>query len=264
MYLVTPMQKLLYLLFFIGFSLNAQELKLISSETIHMDTFIGFDSYQNLYSIKDKVLHKNGEEGSFIFNDFQLGDIHTVDIVNPLKVVVYYEDTNNVVFLDNKLNEIERINFNELSDFINLGSATNAGANKLWLFNIDSQQLELYDYREKRRTTVSQPFPGKLISQVSNFNYCYMLTEKMIRGFNVYGSLLFESPSEGYSKMTMEHRNFALVSGNNVFFVRDNSVEPIKLPIYENTIKDLQLTKDFLYIYDGNKLHIFSIKQPKQ
>jgi len=258
------MHKVLFLLFFISISLNAQEPKLVSSIKLDADTFVGFDSYRSLYSIKNMVLHKQGNDGAYIFNDYQLGNISSVDIINPLKIVVFYEDTNTVLFLDNKLNEIERIKFNELSEFVNIGSATNAGGNKLWIFNIDTQQLELFDYRNYRKTIVSQPFPGKLMSQASNFNYCYTLTENNIRAFNVYGSLLFEKKSDNYLKMVINDKKMAVLQENQIILLTENSVKPIKLPISENTVKDLQLTRDFLYIYDGNKLHSFSIKQPKQ
>ena len=125
------------------------------------DMFVGLDSYQNTYFVKDKVLHKQGKDGNYIFNDFQLGDIASVDIINPLKIVVFYEDTNTVLFLDNKLNEIERLNFNEIAEFINLGCATNAGGNKLWIFNVDSQQLELYNYRDQRQNDGFSTFSRK-------------------------------------------------------------------------------------------------------
>src|SRR5690606_27875901 len=99
------------------------------------DRFIGIDNFKNTYFIKDRVLHKRGTDGDFIFNALQLGRITSVDIINPLKVVVFFQDTNTVVLLDNKLNEIERISFNNLRQFINVSTATNAGNNSLWIFN---------------------------------------------------------------------------------------------------------------------------------
>jgi len=258
------MKRIAIIFLFVSHFVLGQTLEPISSTNLEAEMFVGMDSYQNTYFVKDRVLHKQGADGVYIFNDFQLGDIASVDIINPLKIVVFYADTNTVLFLDNRLNEIERINFNETADFMNLGSATNAGGNKLWVFNVDTQELELYNYRDKKSITVSQPFPGKLLSMQSNFNYCYLLTENNLRGFNIYGSLLSEIPSAGFDKIAIEHKNLVVVKENEVFKVTENSFEPIKLPISENPIKDLQLTKDFLYIYDGNKLHTFSIKQPKQ
>ncbi len=209
------------------------------------------------------ALYKQGEEGDFVFNDYQLGRISSVDFINPLKVVVFYEDVNTVVLLDNHLNEVERINFNSIPEFINASTATNAGNNQLWIFNIDSQQLELYNYRSQRKTLVSQPFEGKLLSQVSNFNECFLLTENKIRVFNIYGSLISEKDSEGYLKIVRQNKNLISFNGIELFLFTENSVNPIKIPLPEINVKDLQLTQDFLYIYDGKFLQTFTLTLPK-
>lgn len=257
------MKQLIFLILFSQLVLG-QEFTSVSTTPLVASSFIGIDSYKNTYIVKDRVLHKDGPEGSFVFNDFQLGNISSVDIINPLKIVVFYEDTNTVVLLDNKLNAIERINFNTLPEFINVSTATNAGSNRLWIFNIDTQQLELFNYRDQRKITVSQPFAGKLIAQSSNFNYCAVLTEHTIRVFNSYGSLLSEKPSDGYQNLALQDTNLLVTKETELFLITENTVKPIKVPLSENTVKDLYLTKDFMYLYDGKNLHTFSINNPKQ
>ena len=265
------MKSILLLFLFITFHLHAQEFVLVKSEQLKASTFVGIDSYKNKYFVKDMVLYKQGPDGKFSFNDFQLGNISSVDIINPLKIVVFYEDMNTVLLLDNKLNLIEQIRFNNLPEFINISTATNAGNSKLWVFNIDSQQLELYNYNTNSKAVVSQPFSGKLISQSSNFNYCFVLTENKIRTFNSYGSLLSEIAVEGFDKIIQHNKIILGLSKNELFLIAENeldteilSVKPIKVLIPENTIKDLYLTEDFLYIYDGNTLHTFSYKSSKK
>ena len=265
--------KSIYFLFFfhifqIGFGQSAA---LESSVPFIADRFIGRDNYKNTYFLKDRVLHKQGSDGNFIYNALLLGRISSVDIINPLKVVVFFQDTNTVVFLDNKLNEIERINFNNLPQFLNVSTATSAGNNILWIFNVDTQQLELYNYRSKTQTVVSQPFPGKLISQASNFNYCFILTEKKLRAFNVYGSLLNETDVEGFEKIAQQNENIVGLKNNSIYYIpdfagrnKDVINEVIKLELPEMTIKDLQLSNDFLYIYDGKDLHTFTLTLPKK
>jgi hypothetical protein len=257
-------------LFFFQLSIG-QTLTLESKVPLVADRFIGQDNYKNLYFIKDRVLNKMGPDGNFLFNDLQLGRITSVDIINPLKVVVFFQDTNTVVLLDNKLNEIQRINFNNLPEFLNVSTATNAGNNSIWLFNVDTQQLELYNYGSKLQTVVSQPFPGKLISQASNFNYCFTLTEKKLRAFNIYGSILNEVPSEGYEKIIQQNENLIALKENSLYYLPDFakrndaiSHNAIKLPLTDITIKDLQLSNDFLYIYDGENLHTFKLTIPTQ
>ncbi len=241
----------------------------INKVPLNAERFIGIDNYKNSYFIKNRVLNKQGPDGIFIFNDLQLGRITSIDIINPLKVVAFFQDTNTVVMLDNKLNEIERLNFNNLPQFLNVSTATNAGSNSLWLFNVDTQQLELYNYGSKLKTVISQPFSGRLLSQASNFNYCFVLTEKKLRAFNIYGSILNEVSSEGYERIIQQNENLIALKENSLYYIPDFakrndaiSHETVKLSFPEITIKDLQLTNDFLYIYDGENLHTFKLTTP--
>lgn len=259
-----PMRSILFLLICFPFVVPAQELKLLSSTPLQADSFVGIDGYRNTYFVKNNMIYKIGPEGSFSYNDFLLGGISSVDIINPLKVVVYYHEVNTVVFLDNKLNEIERISLNAFPDYMNNSSATNAGNNRLWIFNIDRQQLELFDYRTYRKTIVSQPISGRLLSQASNFNYCFLLSEDKLRSYNAYGSLLQETPIEGFQKIVQENENLVAMADDKLYYISANSISPIKFPPTEKAIKDLQLTQDLLYIYDGINILTYSLTQPKQ
>ena len=262
----------MYLFLFLSSTLLlAQKANPVSKTPLTADKFIGVDSFNNIYFITNMELHKNGVDGDFVFNDLQLGPLASVDIINPLNVVLFYEDTNTVVLVDNKLNEIERINFNNLPEFLNINHATNAGNNRLWIFNVDTQQLELFNYRNLKKTSFSQPFPGNLIWQTSNFNYCYLLTENKIRVFNIYGSLLSELDAKGYKKVIQQDEKVLGVKDNTLYYLAEISEgtttkypEAIKISIPEITIKDLHLTLEFLYIYDGKNIHILKLTQPKK
>jgi hypothetical protein len=257
------MRAIICLFFFINI-LGAQELKLEQTKALDVDRFIGIDSYKHLYSIKDGALQKQGELGEFVFQDFQLGPITSVDIINPLNVVVFYAEVNTVVFLDNRLSEKERISFNSLPSFLNISSATNAGNNRLWIFNIDTQQLQLFNYRTTRQTIFSQPYPGKIASQASDFNDCLLLTDSHLYRINIYGSLLSEVQLDGYQKVVRHAKKIIGLKDNSLYLIQDETIVPLVINLNENTIKDLQLTQEFLYIYDGNILSTFRLTKPKQ
>ena len=154
--------KKVFILILLPFFVWSQELSFVEKTDLEADTFIGIDSYNDMFYIKDQVLYKKTAVSLFNFKDFQLGTIQSVDIINPMTIAVYYSDFNTVVLLDNKLTEIERINFNDLTDFINTSNATLAANNSLWIFNIDQQQLELYNYRSQNKVLVSLPIQGGL------------------------------------------------------------------------------------------------------
>ena len=256
--------RILVFLLIVSQSLFSQELTLVNKSALKADQFIGFDSYKHIYFVKSGAIYKEGELGKFVFQDFQLGTVTSVDIINPLNVVVFYAEANTVVFLDNRLNEKERINFNDLPSFLNISAATNAGNNRLWIFNTDTQQLELFHYRNLQQTVVSQPFTGKLATQISDFNTCTILTDSHLREINIYGSLLSEQSLENYSSIVRTKGKMVIVKDNELYFLKDNTIHPLSFTFNENPIKDLQLTQEFLYIYDSKILYTFTLTQPKQ
>ena len=237
---------------------------------LQADTYIGSDAYKNHYFIHEMAFYKKGPDGSFVFKDFSLGPIEKVDLINPLKIMLFYQQTNTVVFVDNRLNEVERINFNTLSAFTNIGAAGNAGNNRVWLFNLDNQQLELYDYRLERKLQASLPIAGTLVAMASNFNYCYLLFEDTLLTYNVYGSFLSEIEVKNGTSITENDEDVWLVKENIIFRLAEPGLhspekpsELKKINIPEITVKQLHLTQDLLYIYDGKTLHIFTHNPPK-
>lgn len=255
--------RLLILLFLFSTICFGQQLKLQSKTPLKVDRFVGKDNFNHIYYITHGALYKKGELGEFRFQDFQLGPITSVDLINPMNLVVYYDETSTVVFLDNRLNEKERIIFNDLPNFINLSFASNAGSNRLWLFDIDAQQLKVYDYRNEQVVIVSQPFKGKVIHHTSNFNHCSLLTESHLYELNIYGSLVSERKMEGFENIYKHQKKHLGRKGNVLYWIGPETDEPIELPMVENPIKDLQLRQDFLYIYDGVDLYTYMLTQPK-
>jgi len=253
------------ILFFLIFPILAwsQELSFVKKTSLDADTFIGVDSYNDLFYIKNQTLYKKTDTNLFNFKNFQLGAIKSVDIINPMNIVVYYSDFNTVILLDNKLTEIERINFNNLSEIINTSTATLAANTSLWLFNVDSQQLESYNYRSKNKVLVSQPINGELLSQASNYNFCFVLTEDKIRAYNIYGSLITEINNDGFEKIVQSNENIIALKDNELYYIDKKAAEITKIKSPEINIKDLQLKLDLLYIYDGKQVHIFKLTIPK-
>ncbi|PHS67621.1 MAG: hypothetical protein COB12_02460 [Flavobacterium sp.] len=255
--------KIFLFILLIPFFGDSQELSFVEKIDLNTNQFIGYDSYNDLFYVKDQVLYKKTTSNLYNFKDFQLGEIYSVDIVNPMNIAVYYQDFNTVVLLDNKLTEIERVEFNNISEFTNTSQVTMAANNSLWIFNIDLQQLELYNYRSKIKTLVSQPINGEVLSFASNFNYCFVLTEEKIRAYNIYGSLLAEIYNEGFQKIVQLNENLIAIKDNELYYIDKETRESKKIKSPEITIKDLQLTQEFLYIYDENQVQKFTITLPK-
>ena len=74
------------------------------------DQFLGYDAFGFYYSIKNNIFYKTSSREILEYKNISLGKITNIDLQNPLKIILFYENFNFVIVLDNKLNEIQKIN----------------------------------------------------------------------------------------------------------------------------------------------------------
>lgn len=246
------------LLVFFSFGILAQEnsaLSVVEKKSLKADTFVGIDTFGDWYYINNQTLFKRTSVETFSFKDFQLGNIESVDLLNPLKITVFFPTHQTAIILDNKLNEIQRISFTMTPPFLNVLNATTANDNRVWLFNEDTQQLGLFNYRTGNYQTLSVPISEDYITQKSNFNYCYLLTDKQLRLYNIYGSLLHSVPADSAKEIAI-NQNWVILKTETLIKVYTADLSRFfTLKNIEIDIKDLYLTDDFVYLYDSEFLH---------
>jgi hypothetical protein len=167
--------KTFFLFLFFQFALvSAQEQtiksKQISLQKIDMDVFVGFDGMGNIYYTKNNIFYKKNKQELWQYKNISLGKITKVDIQNQLKIMLYYENFNTVILLDNQLNEAQKINFSENEIPILVSSTGIASQNRLWICNSLTQQIGLFDYLKNTYQTITPPFQGNLRYYESDFN----------------------------------------------------------------------------------------------
>ncbi len=231
---------------------------------LEADLFVGIDSFENVYYAKDNVLYKKQGETTINYTNYQLGNLSSVDILNPLEITLFYDDFNTVVQLDNTLNEINRIDFNNLASFRNLQFATTAINKSLWVFNVDNQLLEVYDFLRRNSVFINQPISQSVIAQTSNYNFCWLMTKDHVYKFNIYGSLINEFPNVQYQWVDEDNGNLVLGNDEGLFYLERNTINPIKIQLDEMQIKQLHLKEESLYIYDGSQVTRFQLKLSKK
>ena len=253
------MKNLIFIILFLSQITIAQEWKLQESVPFKADRFVGVDSYKYLYWIKDNVLYKQEGESTYSFNNKLLGSIQSVDITNPFTVLVFYYQAQVVVVLDNKLNEIERVDFSEMSDFMQVATVGNAGSKRLWIGNTASQRLELFDYRNMSQEALSSSFSGDILEQVSNYNHCFIRTPNHIYLYNSYGSVIQKLAAKDYDRIFSASNGVVLQKGEEWFYWRKGISEPKLLTINLDGIgvKNLIYGRQYTYVFDGKLLHTY-------
>lgn len=229
-----------------------------SPKPLNFEIFVGYDTYGALYGINQNTLYKTADKQAFEFRELMLGPISSVDIQNPLTIIVFYQETNTVVFLDNRLNEKRRIDFNHVEAFPAAQWVFNAGSNRLWLMDQNSQSLWVYNTQNNQPVIISQPIID-VLELKCRFNDCLAQTAEEIIQISLYGTLIDRKPiSQG---VLLDYNDkYQLVARNNTLFDLGSNKTLIFPEIQsENQINGLQLREDFLYIYERKVLRRFAL-----
>jgi len=236
------------------------ELHIQDSIPLHADSFLGIDAYQSIYYLKDDIVFKQSGNQLYSYQNNNLDAFTQIDFLNPLSITVLYANFNTVVQLDNTLSEIRKIEFNGVENFPNVSVAKSANNHRLWIFDQNSSQLEVYDYKVQQIKVVTQPITGKIIKAVSNYNYCWLLTSSKIVTYNIYGSLINSFDVSEFDNFWQQDDYFILRKDNQLFLLNKSSktIEKIKLPKIK--IKDVFVKAETVYIYNGIKLYTLNFK----
>ncbi|WP_191858090.1 hypothetical protein [Hanstruepera ponticola] len=257
------MKWLNYILVFFSFTVYSQDsiIPVIKQQRkLDVSKIIGIDNFGTEYYVTNNILYKKTPEATINYSNVQLGNITTVNTYNPLKIVLFYQDFNTVIILDNRLAEVFKIDFNTTQTYRNVSHVSIGNDNTIWIFNRDIQQLELYDYKLKQVRATTLPVTSEVLDLKSNYNYCWLLTENFVYKYNYFSSLLYKIKNEGYQKLAETNDNILLQRENELLYLDDKTQKILPLNLPELLIKQFLVTTETLYIYDSKILHEFQLK----
>ncbi|MCF6279677.1 MAG: hypothetical protein L3J14_04955 [Flavobacteriaceae bacterium] len=173
------MQSLIKFIFLITFSLS------FAQNNEQKTDSIGTDILNASYVVFNNVLIKKNNSETLSYENISLGEVSSVDIINSQEIVLFYDDFNTVIVLDNQLNLIQTVLFQNTISFAKKGIA-----NTLWIFNTDENKLELYDYKSQKITLSSQVITDFEPQQMeSSFNFVKLIGKEKTLIFNQYLNL---------------------------------------------------------------------------
>lgn len=258
------MRYFIYICFFYITWVNCQEFinaRPISSTDLKIDKIVDIDNFETFYYLEDNIIYKQKKDGSSInYSNYQLGEITTANTFNPLKINLFYKDFNLVIILDNRLAEIFKIDFNTVQPYKNITYVSTGFDNTLWVFNVDFQKLELYDYKTNQTRFSAVPVQSIVLDLESDYNYCWLLTENYLYQYNYFGSMISKIKNTGFTEISKSNGHLVLKKGDTLYFKHKDGEEitPINLP--KLLINQFLLTNETLYIYDLEKLHKYQLK----
>ncbi|MFV8343999.1 hypothetical protein [Flavobacterium sp. XS2P39] len=263
------MKNLITVFFFtLSWIATGQNQKLLATKinyvTIAADQFLGYDQFGFYYTIKNNVFSKTKDSEAIEYKNISLGKITKVDLQNPLKIILFYENFNTVILLDNQLSEIQNINFSQHTIPIVANAIGIASQNQLWVYNSLNQQIGLYDYLKNNYKAISTSFPESIKYYQSDFNTFYWIDEKNNWfSCDIFGKITRKTKTPDFDAIEIINNNQFLISKNAILTIEDlEKNQKFEIEILEKTFKKFCYKDQILSIFTSEGITNYKITIP--
>lgn len=228
------------------------------------DDFLGYDSFGFYYTIKNNVFSKVNKSETLEYKNISLGKITKVDLQNPLNIVLFYENFNTIVTLDNQLNETQKVNFSENPIPIVATGIGIASQNQLWVYNSMNQQLGLYDYLSATYKTISVPFTETIKYYYSDFNLFYWIDNKNNwHTCDLFGKIKSKGTIPDFDSIIIINEKQFMYSKNAILILQDiEKDKKTEIEISEKTFKKFYYKDQILSIFTSTGITNYKITIP--
>jgi hypothetical protein len=109
------------------------------------------DKLGNCYTYKDNLLTKISPEGKIIgqHTSFDSGQLFFIDANDPMQILLFYKDFNQVVLLDNKLNPLGNPIYLDKLDLSSVTAVCKSKQFAIWIYDEYSRKLVHYGFNPK-------------------------------------------------------------------------------------------------------------------
>lgn len=236
----------------------------IDSELIENKIYLGFDGLSHKYYIVNNVLIKLDKFQKWEYKNVPLGNITSVDFINPLKIVVFYEDFNTLIILDNQLNEIQKLNLFDIDNTIFASKVGMASLNQFWIYNSLTQQILLFNYLKNTFKNIGNPIQENIKYTQSDFNNFYWI-DKNNNWFSIdiFGKVILLANIPAWENIQIVDNDKLLFSSNNVLYCLNNKSKVIyEIEIVEKSFQKFYYKDQILAIFTNQQITNFKLKLP--
>ena len=215
------------------------------------------DNLGNIYAVKEEELIKYLLSGKLFnrYSNLKLGNISTIDATNPLKLLLYYRDFQQIVFLDNQLTSnsepisLEGLGY-EQTDLVCAGAN-----NSFWIYN--KQNNELVRFNETSKKVASTGNLKQILKTELKPNF--------MREYNGY--LFLNSPETGiyvfdifgtFSKViSIKNLKKFEINEDIIYYQKDSLYCSYNYKLFEDACKNLPNYSNLIDVeYNNTKIYL--------
>jgi len=241
----------------------------IGTQTIIEKPFSFFEtnSMGNIFLVKDYSIFQYTFEGKQVqtYSNSEFGNITSIDVSNPFRILLFYKDFNQVLFLDNKLSEIsDHISLDELG-ITEANVVCSSATGGFWLFNTNTFQLEKYNTKlqllqsgTKMQSIIDRAETPDYITETGN-NIYLGYKNKGIYLFDFYGTFIKFIPVNYKSKLKVIN-DYIFYNSDSIYRYNAKSFETVAIDVDYSDNNNFSIEKNLIFIGDNKSIKVFDGK----
>ncbi|MES2849755.1 MAG: hypothetical protein V4685_11915 [Bacteroidota bacterium] len=233
-------------------------------------TYFNVDNLDNIYLVNTnnqlKKLNSNGDSVG-LFNDVRkYGKLFYIDVTNPLKVLLYYQNFSTIVVLDRFLMIRNVINLRRQNIF-NVKAIATSYDNNIWVFDEGDAKLKkigengdlLSETVDCRLIFDTIPAPVQIIDE-GGFVNLYD-PNKGFFIFDIYGSLKNKLPFTGWKNVEAINKTLYGFTDSLLYEYQPGTLnlKEYKLPSLFNNAIQIKAANNKIYLLNESGLQQFTI-----
>lgn len=229
------------------------------------------DNLDNLYVLNRrdqlKKISNRGDSISVFNNIRKYGKVSSIDVSNPLRVLLFYKDFATIVMLDRLLNVRNTIDLRK-QQILRVDAIGQSYDNNIWLFDILDNKLKkiaddgkvLLETPDFRLLFAHPPAPQRIFDQ-DGLVYLYD-SSRGVFVFDYYGALKNTVPITGWEDLKIVGQSILGVSGDTLhrYYLKTFRKEDMILspPVYP--FRQLRFTATRLYALKKEGIDVYNIR----
>jgi hypothetical protein len=229
------------------------------------------DNLGNIYVInRDNQLKKLSPKGDSlaVFNEVRrYGNIGSIDVTNPLKILVYYRDFTTIIELDRFLNLINTIDL-RTQNILQAKAVGLAYDNNIWVFDeLDARLKRIGDdgtlvdqSTDFRQLFDTLPDPGTVLDR-DGLVYLYD-TARGVYIFDHYGTLKTHLDFSGWKDFNVIGKNLLGRNGHKFYRYQQGTLnlQEEAIPVAYLGASRIYITPTVIYVLKKTGLEVYSRK----
>lgn len=231
-------------------------------------SFMTTDNFGNVYTVSGSEFKKFSSDGTLIksFSDKSHGDIASADASDPLKIVLFYHDFRQIIFLDNTLSPNGNVIELDKLEILQPMLACNSYESGFWIY--DQQDFQLQRFDKNLQPSGSSGNIVQLTGIDINPNYLVEINgmvylnnpETGILVFDKFGTYSKTYPFKNLSSFQIIGENFLYATGTQLIEYNFKNFTQKSSTLPSQNVLDCDYSNEKIFIRDSSGISVYSIK----